>query len=469
MTVRAPICLVWVSTKKLSASVLMKMKQMRLSFQEKKGSSGTIVFEDSDSRLFDSKVFKENKQISFLCGWLHESKFFGPFFIKTVGKGFPEAGEPVLTCEFQDKSHKMNRKQKRKRHTGTPENILIDIAKSYGMKYDIEKISGVVFNENKPLMQSNLSDAALVKRLAHRYGYNFRIDGNTLVFRKADTELDSVGRQNSVPVLSYRMNDFSLRSFNMKIKYTHKRKRKKTVTPVNNVDIDADNLYLQDVFQTDVDLDTDYEVDQDGEIIIPENEDVDDDGFQDEDVDTDDSEIFEEVDSGPDDYSGDSDPYIDHEDDGSDPSIETESTDEGGSAAPATDDEAELRKDAIKMRADELITGTIVPSPSSVHYYPGMSVILGGIGERLSGKYKITSVDMTFAGTGEGFQQSCSVERRTLVRDYVVYQKIAGADRSARDVGSDRSQPAQLDENEVSGKGDSFIDNVKDTVLGLFT
>lgn len=446
MSVQTSICAIWVSGKELSTETIRKMRQVKVQFRKAKAASGVLVFEDSDYRLFDSKSFDEGRSITVMMGWRHDVRFFGPFFSKTPKMTYPESGEPQLSVEFQDKSHRMNKKQKRKRHVGNSVTLLKNFAKKYGLKYDIEDPE-VTFTDESPLMQCNQTDAALIKKLADRYGYVFRIEGNTLVFRRPDTDMEAVGRQAEVEVLSYKINDFSLRAFTSKMKYTSGRKRKKPVAAINNIDLDTKDYYVGDAALDDVDLDYDYELDDAGNpysVSEAEDRDVDPNADFDVDADVEDSDLYAGTNS---DWNVEDAEDAIHEADLNDPDVETEYDDISGGATPVTEEEVSKRKIAVKMQTDQIITGTAIPHTASTKYNVGDSIILAGLGKRLSGKYTITEVTLVVAHSAEQFTTVLSVERRSWVRDYTVYEKISAASQATENTvlgGSKKATPRKI-------------------------
>lgn len=428
MSTREGACIVWVAGNELSLATLRKLRSVQITDPENKAKSGTLVFEDTDFSLFDSKVFKKGRRISVLVGVLDQMCMHGPFVVKAYSLSGQADAVPLLTVKIQDKSHRMNKKQKRKRHLGNPVDVLKKIASAHGLGYDVNSIGDLVFTDDFPLIQANITDAALIQRLAERYGYVWGIEGDTLTFRKPEDSLTK--NQTSARVLSYRFNDYSVQSFQLESKFMSARKRTAAKKEISNDDLLGDSSF-DAIFgreQSDAEIGSIVGVDADREL------DPDDDEISDEERDSDLGDTATDLDVGTDSVVSDFD-YAEEIDgvaiiddgadsDGVDPVIETEPGDDSGVASPDTEVEAQRRARASVLKSTETVKGSVVPSEIA-EYRAGQSIILAGIGVRLSGKYRIQEVATSFRATGQTVSQSLKVMKRSFYTDSATRKLIA--------------------------------------------
>jgi len=416
MSIREPICMMWVGKRQLPQQLIRRLRRVTINFHEKKATAGEALFDDTDTFIMDSKMFRKGTRIALIMGWVHEFIPVGPFIVKSYGMQFPDSGDPKFSLKFQDPSHKMNKKQKKKRHLGTPEMIIKKLALSHGLGYDIDTITGLEFTEDFPLIQANVSDAALMQRLAFRYGYVWGVEGQNLYFKKpADLEEEGVQEHDDVPVLSYRMNDFSLKSFMPDIKYSKggKRKAKNELTESldelgNEIegslgefgkflegkadDIKEISPELGDLMSSLSGQEPDDEFEEYGES---------NDTVQTQSVVIDSASGFVEKITN----------WVSQQ--GSDePNEESIPGSKSGAATPSTEEEAQRQAAGKIIAASEIITGKAIPTIASMRWRPRMGVILAGVGQRLSGKYRIKGALQEY--TEDGFRTELDVAKRTF-------------------------------------------------------
>lgn len=418
------ICVVWINGMALNASTIRKISTVQLKLRKKKAKSGSMVIRDPDGELFDSEIFAKSRPIAFMMGWVHEATPVGPFVIKSYKKTFPETGDPSITVRFQDRTHRMNKKQRRKRFTGKPEDILKRIADRHGLGYDITAPEGLVFTDDFPLIQANATDAKLMQQLADRYGYEWGVDGQTLYFRPPQTN-DEISAQSEVSVLSYRLNDFSLRSFDPDIKFTRGGKKKASSIVSQNLDLLGKSL-SQAASQFGINLDRDSLSGGDPVLaaiskVLPGQEKDDN-----EKNDSGEGQVGVDfwsgaIDSATEWIQGDGKDekslvYADQARVQEEDSVESMPGERSGAATASDLKEAKRRAAAKVSRASEIVTGTAVPTIASMKYHEGDAVIVEGVGERLSGKYTTKEVDQVYANTGAGgtFTTKLKVYRRTF-------------------------------------------------------
>lgn len=422
-SVKEPFLAMYVGGNELSVNTLRKIVSLSVTYREKKATDGTITFSDPDFILADSNVFRKGRRLAFLLGWLNESRICGPFIVKAYDLTAGADGSPTLVIRFQDMSHKMNKKQKKKKHTGNPAQIIKQIANIHNLGYDIESIETLSYTDDFPLIQSNMTDARLLQVLADRYGYVWGLDGMTLYFRRPQN-LDEVDVQKDVPVLSYRINGATLLSFTANVKYISKGKRKGAKQKNENVDLlssladgeignqllesarDTVGEYLPQLGSLLGKKDTDQEDGDDEATGEKRSTRVDFDGLTD---------IFSSVEGKIKDLWGEDDE--DNEEDASD------STNE---------DEARRKLGGKLANSTEVIEATLVPRIASAYYQPGQSVIAAGIGERFSGKYRISEVTLSYGN--DGFATSLKVKKREFKSTSSDRSKIANKQETSDNV-----------------------------------
>ncbi len=456
MNTLTPIIVVRVDDLEITQEDIRAIKSVKLTMAEKKADTGSIIFRDPDIRIFDSRTYKKGADITLIMGWTHAMEIRGPYEVKKQKISFPESGEPELTVEFQDKSHSMNRRQRQRRFSGrTPSQIIQQIAEENELGYDIEDPNNVVFTDDFPLIQANQTDARLMQQLAERYGYVWGVEGGNLYFRRP-VDLEALGQQSEVPVLSYRINDQSLKSFSPEMKFNRGRRRTGASTTSSNVDLANGTSQTNGIFQvlrsnrdnvasslpqmapvvrvlSGQDSDDD-EPDTSSSSTTPTNERQR--GRQT--VDRVRSLLGEEIFRN----TPDTENQVNENE-------ESEPGDESGAATPQTEDEARRRAAGRTVRSSEIVEGTAIPSIASMRWRPQMAVILAGVGERLSGRYRVAQVDQTVSET---FTTSLKVTRQTFRPSTTDVQEIADASNNEQQAGSETSsstgQPSRTTQTE---------------------
>jgi hypothetical protein len=405
---------------------------LSITFPKNKGANGKITILDNDFALFDNNLFRKGQRIAFLCGWKHELVPVGPFIVKNYGLDCPNSGEVTLIVDFQDLSHKMNKKQKRKRWVGTPVSILKQIADMHGLGYDLDPISGVEYTEEFPIVQANMTDAALIQRLAWRYGFIWGVYGNNLIF-KSPADLESTGAQSpkEVPTLRYRHGDFSLDSFSPEVKFSKGGRRKSKKLLGSNIDL-TDPDFIQEQLDEALEGMTTEELqdalgdkvgDFDSESIMDNLEA----GFSDlgslfglegdqsaddERTDSTGRNFDGEVSYFLNEYEGILEKYTKRPTITDEENTETDIGNLSGTASAPNSKESRNKQAGKIVRAAEITTGTARPTIASMYYRPRMAVILAGLGKKLSGKYEVTQVSLLLSGEGQIFESDLKVIKR---------------------------------------------------------
>lgn len=440
-TLRVPAIVVFVQDVELTGQIVREIQTVTLSFHEKKADSGTLMIRDVDATFLDSRVFTKGREIRFIMGWSDDLQPRGPYIIKDYTAAFPESGEQTLTVTFQDKSHRMNKKQKQRRFDNlSPEQIVKRLAQEHGLGYDLETIEGVSFSDDFPIIQANATDAAFMQRLAERYGYVWGVEGDTLYFRRPLT-LDELDQQGKVPVLSYRINDQSLKSFAPKIKFTSGRKRKGAKTKQSNLDVLDGATFSLDSARESV-----SKIPGIGETLqsLLGEEVGDDEPSAGSDA------VTSGVEHGPGkaivDIASGLISYVKDSVEDVLESFESEPGDISAAATPANEDEARSRGAARVVRASEIITGIAIPRIASMRWRGGSAVDMAGLGQRMSGRYRVVAGKQIIS-PGQTFVTALEIAKRTF-RPSAVSQ--ANEDATTADAGSGTQKPDPTNAREES-------------------
>ena len=443
--VKTPMLFVWVNDHELSEESVRAITNLSLTYREKKASDGSLTVVDSHFKFSDNKIFQQGQRLAFLFGWRDEALPCGPFVIKGYSFNASADGRPTLRVDFQDLSHKLDKKTKKRKHVGSPVDVIKKIADEHNLGYDIESIQELEFSDDYPLIQANMSDAKLLQVLADRYGYTWGLDGTTIYFRRP-INADKVGRQDTVPVLSYRINGGTLMSFSAEVSYIKDGKKKCAGQETDVMDMvggalasvggdtldtvaeAAENLVGSEVVSS--------VRDTAGEALSGFKDML---GLEDEKqelCDGGEANKDNPTEPGAEDQTGDSTPaqtsaskgtsYKKHFEmlkgmfktakevgkslvnAGADDDSLTDSNTDG---TPDSADEAK-RKQAGKLASrTEMIEATIVPAIASLLYRPGESVIVAGVGDRYSGKYRISEVTHDY-GASPAFTTSIKAKKR---------------------------------------------------------
>jgi len=447
--VKFPLMAFWVAGKELSSSAMRNILNISLTYREKKASDGTVIFSDPDFELASSQVFKKGRSFAFLLGWANEAKPCGPFIVKKYSIDAGSDGMPKFILSFQDLSHKLNKKQKTKKHLGKPAQIIKKIAEENDLGYDIQSIEALEFTDSFPLMQAHMTDAHLIQWLANKYGYVWGLEGQTLVFRRPEND-DDAGRQTEVPVLSYRIHGASMSSFSCEVKFASKGKRKNATQKSSGIDVLTDApLKNQSIAAIDTVKDSIREV-------VPQIGQAIEGAFSGSEAAQTDKEkpysgkvknfdaptgFWSETELG----SAISD------------AIGTDEKDEESGGDTKSREEALRESAGVLSRSTEIIEASVQPRLASMKYRPGASVILAGLGPRFSGKYRITEVRHVYG------ENSFTTTLSVVKRDF----GPSGKDREK--IGDAAEQPENIPGNEdTSTKPPSkdFYDDYKDFGLG---
>jgi len=456
MSTLTPIVVVRVDDREIAQEDLRAIRSVKLVLAERKADTGQIVFSDPDSRIYDSRTYRKGARLVLTMGWTNALEIRGPYVVKGYKPLYPEDGDPTLTVDFQDESHSMNRRQRRRRFADlTPAQIIEQIADEHELGFDIESPENVRFTDDFPLIQANATDARLMQQLAERYGYVWGVEGGTLYFRRP-VDLEALQQQSEVPVLSYRINDWSLKSFAPEIKFQSGRRRRGARQTAGNVDLTRGTSEDNGIFEV---LRAGREEIEGALPRLAEvvrgarGQDTDDDepnttpgrstDAQDdvEDQREERARGRQRVDRVRTEVGEEEFPDRAERDDEPEENEESEPGDESGAATPQTEGEARRRAAGRSARASEIVEGIAVPSIASMRWRPQAAVVLAGIGERNSGRYRVAEVTHTVTKEGV-FTTSLRVKKQVFRPSAADTAQIAQAsDRgtTAVDAASGRS------------------------------
>jgi phage protein D len=407
---------------------LKYLDSLDMEFIDKKADNGTLVFRDPEFKIFDSKIFKKNSRFALIAGWEHELVPMGPFYVKGLDPVAPENGTPTLTVHFQDKSHIMNKKSKKKRWVGTPTSIIKKIARHHDLGYDVDDITGLSFTDDFSLTQANISDARLMQILATRYGYVWGVDGHNLYFKRPE-DLEESGEHdiNDVPILTYRSRDCSLRSFTPRIRTLRGGKKKGAKTGLGGIK-ELGNAAVDGLGELAKEMGIDSKKLSDLDPGLGDLLNLSDDEERNDDEESVEDDKENDIKS----QAGDVLNYLidpikatfDFGDPKTDDGAEvTGPADASGAASPSNEEDANKRLAAKVLKTSEIIDGDAIPEMASMRYRPRMPIIFAGLGERLSTKYTITKVKQSW-GRGKPFRTVLHVRARRLKSNARVKRRI---------------------------------------------
>lgn len=390
MSVRSPLVTLYVQGEEVSSELTRRILSVKVTSRESKGDTGALVLRDPDTALFDAKIFERGHRVAFVMGWADAAEPRGPYIVKSQSPVFPENGEPQLSVTFQDLSQKLNKKQKKRRWAHvSPTQIVKKIAQEQGLGFDIDSVDDAKFDDDNPLIQANMTDAALIQRLADRYGYVWGVEGNTLYFRRP-ADLDQLGQQADDPVLSYRINDWSLLSFSPEVKQQKGRKRKGAKQSQGNIDLLKGKAFSLSQIREDIAKVAPAL----GDILksLPGEEDKSGSTATDKGS----SGVEKKREIGILDSTtgklGFGFKSTRGEESGDEEDEESEPGHDSGAATPSSESEAKSRGAAKVLKASELVECKIAMKTASMRWRPGTKVVIAGVGERLSGRYRCIEI-----------------------------------------------------------------------------
>jgi hypothetical protein len=449
---RQSVTALWINGTLASAHTIRQILSINIKEGRNKAKSGEVVFRDADTSMTDARIFRKGKLIHWLLGWSSEAVPVGPFVVKKYKTEFPENGDPVLKVSFQDLSHKLDKKQKKKKRTGRMDQIIASIAEEHGLGYDISDVGDITFDDEFPLHQASMSDAKLLQVLANRYGFVWSIEGGNLVFEtQAKRQLKKKGNPR---VLSYRINDCSLKSFSPEVKYSKLGKRKRPNIDEQNLDFLGNNgsfgEFAANILAGDLsdeekaELFAEHPNDAKEAVLLEESI-----GKAIQDNLGDDVRMFyhEAVDSAErlisfvagtgyqtieearglsnsrweNSINRDVQQHVDpnrYDDPDCDQSIyddvwELEHSDMT-LAYPSNTEEIARRRKARVAKTREIVSGTAVPTVASLRYHSGETIVIAGAGIFYSGEYLIKEVEQTFGSGGIPIKTSLKISRTRL-------------------------------------------------------
>jgi len=454
MTVRAPIAVIRINDQEFSSDQIRKLKKVTYTQRDRKADTGELTFEDNDNFFIDSRILKKNKEFTLLLGWVNEMEPRGPFIVKSYKKTYPENGNSEFNVTFQDRSQRLNRQQRRSRRVNVyPHQIVQEIAETYGLSAEIESIDDVRFTEENPHIQSNQTDGRMLQQLAERYGYIWGIEGNTLYFRRP-VDREQIGEQVEVPVLSYKCNDYSIKSFTPDIKSSSGRRRRASRQTGSNIDLlngNNDNLGIFNFNQARETVAG--SLPRLGEAIgISRGEQSDDTEppANEQRVTDTQSNTQNQRQERSGRFSVDNITQAfgrltsEIENDENNRNEESEPGNESATATPDNENEANRQAAGRVVRASEIVEGTVRLSVASMRWRPSMSVILAGLGTELSGRYIVKEVNQTVS-VSDTFKTELKVRRQTFRASSQATQQIADATdtSSSSNSGSNNSSEGQ--------------------------
>lgn len=216
---------------------------------EKKADKLSIVVENFDGAAWDEATFKKGNLLYLRWGYPGS---MSPERVATITKA---TGGVEMQIEAQDKSVLMHRKTLSKRYSNvTRSDVVRQIAERNGFSGDALHIEDTtrIFDT---IVQPNISDARMLKNLAHREGFEFFVDFDGLHWhtRRVDAaptrEFTYYNAEiNDAAVLSYNVeNDLTAKPAKTKLKGFNPRTKKPFEVTGSNAD--TKRVVLQEIVE----------------------------------------------------------------------------------------------------------------------------------------------------------------------------------------------------------------------------
>lgn len=230
--VRTPFYQLIINGNNLSEDYYRKVEKVVFKEPEEGEQYFVIYFKDQDYSLQESGLFLIDKtNCELYMGYLDDYDFIMDGLVSEIAPNYPRSDVPTLEIKIKNVSSVMNREQKNVRYISkTYSDVAIDIANSYGMKYDVDSTLNIFDpNANKKMnpkaepfciYQTGQSDYEFLKNMAKKIGYKFYIDRNVLYFKK--------GIVRDVVVLEYRVGSCNLLEFKPTVTTTNTKNQYKT-------------------------------------------------------------------------------------------------------------------------------------------------------------------------------------------------------------------------------------------------
>jgi len=176
-----------------------------------------ITINDPDLFLLEDTIFVEETPVVITGGWSHLPRWNFEGYIAAIDIDYPEEGCPVLTITCMDNSYLMNRKEKKRTWDGMARSSVVQaICAEYGFTCYADESPEVA----ETLSQSEKTDIQFIMDMAGEDGFEVRICGNVLTYKKKEVLLDPWGH------FAYRCDRYNLISFTPRIT---KAKKKESV------------------------------------------------------------------------------------------------------------------------------------------------------------------------------------------------------------------------------------------------
>lgn len=175
-SVRTPFYKIIVDYKELSEDIYRKITKVTFKEPEDGEQYFEISMADQDCSIMDGGLFVADKTVcSLYMGYLDDYDLMMDGIVQVIATDFPKGDAPSLTVTVKNISSVMNREERNVRYIEkTYSDIVIDIAKRYGLKYDVDD-TRYLFNpqpQAKSEVQTQPAEAELkVGATAHLKGY----------------------------------------------------------------------------------------------------------------------------------------------------------------------------------------------------------------------------------------------------------------------------------------------------------
>ena len=163
----APTFLIQIEGTELSADITQEIRSFVFEDNESKLDVMELTVTDRCLQFVDAPLFQEGNEIVARFGYVGNLSPRKKAVIKDIEYDFPEEGDPTITLRAFDKGLKLAGKENQKVFTKPPPGILYsEIAEAIAAKYSLTPKVTPTKVRHLRVVQSNISDAEFLKKLA---------------------------------------------------------------------------------------------------------------------------------------------------------------------------------------------------------------------------------------------------------------------------------------------------------------
>lgn len=164
--VRTPYYEILINGKEISEDIYRKITKIQFKEPETGEQYAMIYIKDQDYSIQDGGLFVPDKTVcEILMGYMHDYGTVMNGIVDNIACDYPQSEEPIFEVKIKNVAYVMNKQDKNARYVDkTYSDIAIEIAKKYGLKYDVDDTSNIynpkkkAGNNNSPAKNPTLSE-----------------------------------------------------------------------------------------------------------------------------------------------------------------------------------------------------------------------------------------------------------------------------------------------------------------------